>query len=91
MGRKSDFGSLADRTAGGVRPAAPQARLLPAGQFVEVREDAGWSPGLLAAWERCADGTWWGRVVVVHDGQAEEILRIATALRPVAAAGGGSG
>lgn len=41
----------------------------------------GWVPGLLVGWESRPDG-WWGRVVVVRDGEAVELLVAARLLKP---------
>lgn len=40
--------------------------------------------GLLIAWERQADATWWGRVVVADQEGAVEMLIRADRLRPTA-------
>jgi len=76
--KRSDFGSLADRT-GGARNPKPD-RLLPTGAHVWVRAEQAEVPGLLAAWHQTADG-WWGRVVTVTDGQPAESLIRADLLR----------
>lgn len=47
-----------------------------------VSEDArGWVPGLLVAWEPRPDGCW-GRVVLLRDGEAIELLVAARLLKP---------
>ncbi|WP_377108530.1 hypothetical protein [Propionicimonas sp. T2.31MG-18] len=69
--KRSDFGSLTDRT-GEPRNANPD-RLLSTGVHVWVRAEAAEVPGLLAAWHQTADG-WWGRVITVTDGQPTETL-----------------
>ena len=77
----SPWGSLGDRLAAGqggrvVRPCGH-------GRWVEFHTDDGdWVPALLAAWEQQPDRTWWGRVVIVEDGIATEILATAARLRP---------
>ena len=76
--KRSDFGSLADRT-GGRRNADPD-RPLPAGAHVWVRAGATEVPGLLAGWRQAGDG-WWGRVVTVTEGQPTETLIRADLLR----------
>lgn len=77
----SPWGSLGDRIA--ARPDARAVHPCPQGRWVEFRTDDGhWVPALLAAWERQPDRTWWGRVVIVEDGAATEILTTATRLRP---------
>lgn len=76
--KRSDFGSLGDRT-GGPRNTNPD-RSLPAGVHVWVRDGATEVPGLLAGWRQGADG-WWGRVVTVLDGQSTETLVRADLLR----------
>ena len=95
--RTSPFGGLGERVgrteasegAGAPGPAVARGgqgggeRPLPCGQHLEVWDAArGWVPGLLAAWERRWDGQWWGRVVVVADGEASELLIAARMLRP---------
>jgi hypothetical protein len=61
-------------------PATPATN---SGRHIEVWEDAaGWVPGLLVAWERRNDG-WWGRVVIINNGEAVEQLVTARPLRPL--------
>ena len=78
----SDYGSLADRTGRGNETAGSAVdRPLPAGVHVWVRTDAGEVAGLLAGWRRQEDGAWWGRVILVTDGQPSETLIRADLLR----------
>ena len=76
--KRSDFGSLADRTSGPDNSITD--RPVPAGVHVWVRAGAQEVPGLLAGWRQGADG-WWGRVVTVTDGQPTETLIRADLLR----------
>ena len=69
--KRSDYGSLADRTAGPGN--AERDRALPVGVHVWVRGGASAVPGLLSGWSHGADG-WWGRVVTVTNGQPSESL-----------------
>ena len=80
--KRSDYGSLADRTGGRSEPGrSPTDRPLPAGIHVWVRTDAADVAGLLAGWRRQTDGAWWGRVILVTDGQPSETLIRADLLR----------
>ena len=80
--KRSDYGSLADRTGGGRETGRSAAdRPSPAGVHVWVRTDAAEVAGLLAGWRRQADGAWWGRVILVTDGQPSETLIRADLLR----------
>ena len=76
--KRSDFDSLADRTAG--RRSVECDRSLPVGVHVWVLGDADEVPGLLAGWRQCADG-WWGTVITVADGEPMETLIRANLLR----------
>lgn len=83
--KRSDYGSLADRTGGRSEPGrSPTDRPLPAGIHVWVRTDAADVAGLLAGWRRQTDGAWWGRVILVTDGQPSETLIRADLLRKAA-------
>ncbi len=83
--KRSDYGSLADRTGRGNETGHFAVdRPSPAGVHVWVRTDAAEVPGLLAGWRRQADGAWWGRVVLITDGQASETLIRADLLRKTA-------
>lgn len=84
-GNRPDFGPLAKRSQrSGIGAPTPTARrVLPTAQFAEVRDAEQWVPGLLVAWERGADGSWWGRIVVAVDGEASEFLCAGSRLRPV--------
>lgn len=78
--KRSDFGSLGDRTA---RTGTGDAdRELPVGIHVWVRDGAEEVPGLLSGWRHGNDG-WWGRVVTVTNGQPSENLIRADLLRKV--------
>jgi hypothetical protein len=76
--KRSDFGSLTDRTAGARNVTSD--RSLPVGVHVWVRGDADEMPGLLFGWRNGADG-WWGRVVTVSAGQPSESLIRADLIR----------
>jgi len=76
--KRSDFGSLAERTAR--PPSVCPDRSMPVGVHVWVRGDPENVPGLLAGWHQGAD-EWWGRVITVTDGQPLEILIRADLLR----------
>lgn len=76
--KRSDFGSLTDRTAG-LRNIDPD-RSLPVGVHIWIRGGADEVPGLLCGWRHGSDG-WWGRVIVVSDGQPSENLIRADLLR----------
>ncbi|HEY3546438.1 MAG TPA: hypothetical protein VGK17_10130 [Propionicimonas sp.] len=81
--KRSEFGSLADRTAGPAGSPAGSAasdRPQPVGVHVWVKDGAGEVAGLLAGWRQTANG-WWGRVVTVSDGQPAETLIRADLLR----------
>ena len=81
----SDYGSLADRAGGGREVGrSPADRPLPAGVHVWVRGGVAEVAGLLAGWRRQANGAWWGRVILVTDGQPSETLIRADLLRQVA-------
>lgn len=73
----SQFGTLAERAA---RTEANRRARLP--RHVLVRDDAGRrTPGLLVAWERAGEGTWWGKVVRVDAaGEPELVLLVADRL-----------
>ena len=75
--KRSEFGSLADRTLGttsGIRPPAAAAeRSLAVGVHVWVKDGAAEVPGLLFGWRQNPDG-WWGRVITATDGQPIETL-----------------
>lgn len=80
--KPSDYGSLADRTGRGNETASSAVdRPFPAGVHVWVRAYAGEVAGLLAGWRRQEDGAWWGRVILVTDGQPSETLIRADLLR----------
>jgi hypothetical protein len=83
--KRSDYGSLADRS-GRVNETERSAvdRPLPAGVHVWVRTDDDEVAGLLTGWRRQADAAWWGRVILVTDGQPAETLIRADLLRKTA-------
>jgi len=80
--KRSDYGSLTERTGGRSETGRSAVdRISPAGVHVWVRTDAAEVAGLLAGWRRQADGAWWGRVILVTDGQPSETLIRADLLR----------
>ena len=78
--KRSDYGSLADRTAGPGNVDLDRA--LPVGVHVWVRGGTEEVPGLLSGWSHGTDG-WWGRVVTVTNGQPSESLIRGDLLRKV--------
>lgn len=73
--KRSDYGSLADRArSSGDAGRSPDGRRLAVGVHVWVKDGAIEIPGLLAGWQQQLDSAWWGRVVMVVDGQPAETL-----------------
>jgi len=77
------LGTLGERVdAMRAKETAPDSRPT-AGRHVWVQTAAGPQAGWLTCWDRHADGTWWGRVVVVEEpGSPFEVRVRADLLKP---------
>ena len=69
----SEFGTLGERVAAMKPP--PAERPVDPARHVWVTSASGRQAGLLVAWVRAADGTWWGRVAV-SDAPGEASLQL---------------
>lgn len=69
-------GTLADRVR---RTSTPTRHTLPCHVWIDSTD-----PGVLLAWERDANGQWWGRVLHSAAGVGVESLIVATRIRPAA-------
>ena len=70
----SEFGTLGDRVAAMTR-ALPDDRPVDPARHVWVKTSSGRQAGLLVAWVRGGDGTWWGKVAV-SDAPGEARLQL---------------
>lgn len=77
----SEFGTLGERVTATPKPALE--RPVDPAQHVWVKTTTGRQPGLLVAWVRDPDGTWWGKVAVADTpGEASLGLIQARLLTP---------
>jgi hypothetical protein len=69
----SEFGTLGERLA--AMNAAPPERPVNPARHVWVKTASGRQAGLLVAWVRGAEGTWWGKVAT-SDAPGEASLQL---------------
>ena len=69
----SEFGTLGERVAAMKPP--PAERPVDPARHVWVTSASGRQAGLLVAWVRAGDGTWWGKVAV-SDAPGEASLQL---------------
>ncbi len=87
---RPELGTLGERLA--AMNAAPVERPVDPARHVWVKTASGRQAGLLVAWVRRADGTWWGKVAM-SDAPGEASLQLVdgsllTPVSPAAEAGG---
>jgi len=79
---RSEFGTLGERLAAMTR-ALPDDRPVDPARHVWVKTSSGRQAGLLVAWVRGADGTWWGKIAVSEEpGEATLQLLDSSLLSP---------